>query len=344
MHTKPIVSVVMPAFNTISYVGKAIESILTQTINDFELIIIDDGSTDDTPLILAEYQKADSRIQVYRQKNSGVAASMNLGCRLAKGKYIARMDADDISLPHRLARQVEFLEQNSDIGICGTWMYTFNDEKKTLFRYPTDPEIAKSTLPFQLSIVGPSIMFVRETYLNSGVSYNVNVGATDDYLFVVELSKYCRLASIPEALYLYRQHHMQITRREEDRQSKFTRQIRLSQLEELDLQPTIEELDIHEAISSWGLIGDKSTLESAERWLTKLQQANATSHIYPEPAFSQVLGNYWFSICLRHAKLGFWIYQKFSQTVLARNSNTSWPQRIKLLAKCIARYDRTIRP
>lgn len=340
MSYTPLVSVLMPTFNAEKYVGEAINSILSQSFQDFEFIIINDGSTDNTSRILEQYKALDPRIQVYHQANSGVANSMSRGCLLAKGKYIARMDADDISLPQRLVRQIEFLERRTDIGICGTWMCVGSEAKEYTLSYPTDPDIARSMLPFQLSVAAPSIMFVREMYLRTGVRHNPNVGATDDYLFVVDCSKYCRLSSLPEVLYFYRLHPAQVTKREEDRQSKFTRQIRLMQLEELGLRPSEAELNVHEAISSWRLTGGKNVIVQAEAWLLKLKQANALRLLYPEPAFTQVLSNYWFSLCTRHAKLGFWTYRRYSQWPLSREVSVSLGKRMKLLIKCIAGYGR----
>jgi hypothetical protein len=336
MSKNVLVSVVMPSYNVEKYVGEAVESIQSQTLDDFELIVIEDDSTDKTAKILNDYQARDPRIQVHWQCNSGVAASINRGCQLAKGKYIVLMGADDICHPQRFERQVEFLEKHPDIGICGTWMCAFEGNKKTLFRYPTDPDIAKSMLPFQLSVVGGSIMFDRAMYLRTGVRNRLDIGATDDYMFVVEYSKHCRISSIPEPLYLYRIHPEQVSRREKGSQIKFARQIKLMQLEELGLLPNEVELDLHDAISCWQLMGDKLVLKQAEEWLVKLKQANQQRSMYPEPAFSQVLGKYWFSLCLRHAKFGIWTYRQFSQSRLTELANINWRQRTRLLAKCLA--------
>lgn len=338
MSHKPLVSVVMPTFNAEKYLGEAIESLLRQTFTNFELIIVNDGSTDNSAQVAAWYQARDSRVRLLHQSNSGTAASMNRGCRLARGKYIARMDSDDVCHPLRLERQVDFLEKNPDISICGTWMHAFQGKKKTLLSFPTDPDIAKSMLLFQLSVVGGSIMFTRDMYLQTGVRNKPNVGATDDYLFVVEFSKHSRVASIPEPLYLYRIHPAQISTVEKDRENRFARQIRLMQLEELGIQPDEDELDIHQAISCWRLLGEKSEIAQAENWLMKLKQANALRQLYPEPAFSQVLCNYWFSFCLRHSRFGSWTYQRFAQTRLAEGAKVGWAQRMKLFAKCMTSY------
>ncbi len=112
-------SVIMPVYNGQDFVSKAIESILGQTFSDFEFIIINDGSTDRTLKILESYQKKDKRIVLLNQENKGIAKSLNRGIAKAKGDYIARQDADDISFPDRLRNQVEFLDNNKDVGFLG---------------------------------------------------------------------------------------------------------------------------------------------------------------------------------------------------------------------------------
>ena len=107
----PKVSVVMPAYNAALYLDEAVTSILNQTLRDFEFIVINDGSTDDTISILDKYERSDNRLRVYHQENQGMIAALNRGCRLARGKYIARMDADDVSFPATNAHFV--LEQCS---------------------------------------------------------------------------------------------------------------------------------------------------------------------------------------------------------------------------------------
>lgn len=115
----PLVSVILPTYNAATYLGKAIDSILAQRYRHFELIIVNDGSTDDTQKLLAQYK--DPRITVINQINLGLPKALNQGIGLAKGKYIARQDADDISLLERLSEQVAFMEQNPNCALLGTW-------------------------------------------------------------------------------------------------------------------------------------------------------------------------------------------------------------------------------
>lgn len=117
----PEISVVMPVYNASQYLAEAIESIVSQTFTDWELIIIDDGSTDDSKLIIKRYAQSDKRIRYYKnEQNMGVIRTLNKGINLSTGKYIARMDADDISLPTRFDTQYRFLENNADVAMCGT--------------------------------------------------------------------------------------------------------------------------------------------------------------------------------------------------------------------------------
>src|SRR5438045_8388133 len=113
------VSVLMSVYNGQEFLCEAIESVSTQSYRDFEFLIIDDGSTDGTPEILRKYAAADERIRVHRHENRGRAESLNVGIELARGEYIARMDADDVALPERLRQQLEFLEGHPDVGLLG---------------------------------------------------------------------------------------------------------------------------------------------------------------------------------------------------------------------------------
>src|SRR5687768_15279009 len=122
MTCAPAVSVVMPAYNAGAYLRDAVNSILEQTFRNFEFIIINDGSSDETASILQEFERVDSRMRVFHQENQGMIAALNRGCRAARGEYIARMDADDVSHVDRLERQLDYMIRRPHIGILGTWI------------------------------------------------------------------------------------------------------------------------------------------------------------------------------------------------------------------------------
>ena len=141
----PRISVIMPAYNAEKYIREAIDSILAQTYTDFEFIIIDDASTDATASIVESY--SDERIRFFRNEhNMGVANTLNRGLDLAVGEYIARMDSDDISLPERFAKQVEFMDTHTDVIVCGSNAIVFGDG---INEYKTGVSLDNQSICFQ---------------------------------------------------------------------------------------------------------------------------------------------------------------------------------------------------
>jgi len=205
MATPPLVSIVMSAYNALSFVCEAIESILNQTFRDFEFLIVNDGSTDGTEAVLARYEKLDKRIRVLSQENRGLISSLNRGCGMARGRYIARMDADDISLPTRLEKQVQHMERHSEIGVLGTWVGVIC-EKGTLLRtweVPASPMILMWSLLFRSGLVHPSVIMRRDIITSLGF-YRSEALHVEDYDLWARASNVTLLRNLPEILYLYR--------------------------------------------------------------------------------------------------------------------------------------------
>lgn len=163
---KPLISVIMSAYNSGKYISEAIESILNQTLKDFEFIIINDASTDKTSEIIKRYARKDKRIIVIgSNKNIGLTKSLNIGLRKAKGKYIARMDADDISLLERLQVQYNLLEENKEIFLCGSSSLIIDNHGKVITKFQpkfTEPDKIKNALKNTNCITHPTIMFRNE--------------------------------------------------------------------------------------------------------------------------------------------------------------------------------------
>lgn len=201
----PKVTVLMPVYNGEKHLEKAIESILTQTFRDFEFIIIDDGSTDGTPTILARYQQKDSRMRVCYQKNEGVTASRNRGCHLAKGNYIAVMDADDVSLPERLAKQVAYLDAHPEVGVLGGWMEVIDENSvpQNKVRTPATPSLIEWSLLFGCPVVHPSVMMRRDVIEQLGF-YRPEALLAEDYDLWARACFTTQIGNIPEILVRYR--------------------------------------------------------------------------------------------------------------------------------------------
>ena len=201
MLSNPLVSVVMPTFNMENYLSEAIASVLEQTFCDFELIIIDDGSTDSSFKILDSL--SDKRIKIIRQVNQGVARSLNVGINIAAGKYIARMDADDICMPNRFEIQFEFMERNPDYIAVGTNADVIDESGKFVCRsnQETDWNKILSKLP-NTPFIHPSVMFRRDACLKVG-SYP-DIPFIEDDLFFYKMAKAGKMINLTHSLIKYR--------------------------------------------------------------------------------------------------------------------------------------------
>ncbi len=199
------ISVVMPVYNSDGVVAEAVESILNQTFRDFEFIIVDDGSRDATPQILRRYASRDNRIKLYTQENCGLIATLNRYCRIAVGKYIARMDADDISLPTRFEKQFRFLERNPEIGVLGTWIQDLDEKRAPIIEWPVpaDPVVVRWFLLFGNCIAHPSVMMRRDLMERLGY-YRPDAIHVEDYDLWIRALEVTRLANLPEILVQYR--------------------------------------------------------------------------------------------------------------------------------------------
>jgi glycosyltransferase involved in cell wall biosynthesis len=206
------VSVVMSVYNGEAYLAEAIESILTQTFADFEFIIINDGSRDGTARMLAEYAERDPRVRVVTQENSGRVPSLNRGIEMAAAPFIARMDADDVSLPNRLERQVSFLEAHPEIGLLGSAVEMVGPEGESLGIYAPDcgdqelRQVMMKLNPFR----HPAILMRKG--IASGVGgYRKVMLDTDDYDLWLRMSERTQIANLPEVLVKYRIHPNQVS-------------------------------------------------------------------------------------------------------------------------------------
>ncbi|NJM86018.1 MAG: glycosyltransferase [Hydrococcus sp. RU_2_2] len=203
----PKVSVVMSVYNGVRYLQESVESILNQTFTNFELIIIDDGSTDNSWEILCEYAKCDRRIVlIQNQKNIGLTKSLNKGLGQAQGEYIARQDADDISVSNRLELQTLFMDTHPKVGALGTAVQIINEQKITIKedRFPGEHEQLQAYLLIH-NHLHHSTMMVRRSLMQELGGYNETIRHAQDYDLWWRFSCHSRLATLPEILLLRRE-------------------------------------------------------------------------------------------------------------------------------------------
>lgn len=315
--TPPLVSVLMPVFNGEGYVAAAIESILNQTLPSLELIVVDDGSTDRTPALLAGYTRRDSRVRSYRQDNAGIPASRNRCLDLAIGQYLAWMDADDIARPQRLEKQVGFMDAHPEVGICGTWVKTFGASGGEVWRYPVDDGTLRGMLLFNPPFANSSTMMRREALQTANLRFDLSFAQAQDYDLWARAALHTRFANLPEVLMLYRLHERQVTEAFSEQQAGLSGRVRLRQLDRLGIQPTAEEFSLHQALAQLTLDASRQSLERAEEWLRRLFAANGEHGVFPEPEFAQVIGQRWFFACRSATQLGRWTWKKYWSSPLS---------------------------
>lgn len=202
---EPKISVVMPVFNSGAWLNQAIESISNQSFADFELIVIDDGSTDPTGQIVKDAAQADVRIRSVRQEHLGISAALNRGAALARAPFIARMDADDVAAVDRFQKQMAFLNMHSNVVAVGSWAHVIDERgQKIGDRKPaTEPSQLQDILPRQNPFIHSSMMMRADVFRSLG-GYRPVLDGAEDYDLWLRMSERAELANVSEFLLSYR--------------------------------------------------------------------------------------------------------------------------------------------
>lgn len=201
---KPEVSVVIPAFNAQKYITATIESMLSQTFKDIEVVVVDDASTDSTFSIISGIAKKDKRVKVYRnERNLGTIRTLNRAIELSAGRYIARMDADDLSHPSRIEKQHAVLKAHPDVGIVGCGLLIINEvrsERSTIVR-PGDDESLRLEMA-KYTPIGANAM-IRRSVLDEVGLFDAEIGAEEELEIMIRIAGKAKLACVPDILYTY---------------------------------------------------------------------------------------------------------------------------------------------
>ncbi len=325
----PKITVLMPVYNGERFLAGTMHSILSQTYQDFEFLIIDDGSTDKSQELIEGFH--DPRIRILTNpRRLKLSGALNRGIDESAGTYIARMDADDIALPDRLRRQVEYLDTNPAIGLCGTWIERFGTGKKRVDKHFTESDQIKAYSLFDCPFAHPTVMFRRDLFVRHALRYDGSFYPTEDYELWTRALECFPCANIGEVLLCYRVHADSMTC--SDWQEMDTKAARIAdyQLKKLGLQVSPDELLFHRNIGRGQSYVSASVNEvrRAEEWLLRLENANEQSkHLYAM-AFQTVLSLIWFRLCMHAAPLGFEVVRCFSKSRIFRND----PEKTKRMA------------
>lgn len=298
MSSNPLVTVLMPTYKGAKYLRETIDSVLNQTFKDFEFLIINDCSPDDTDEIIAEYD--DSRIRyVKNEKNLGISGSSNYGFSIARGKYIARQDHDDISLPDRLQKQVDYLESHPETGLVGTGFRVFGSKSKTVIYPENDAEI-KALLLFKMPLAHQTSMMRKSVFVDNGLRYDESFASSNDRKLWIEAMDHMAFHNLQEPLLRYRMYKGMTSVTKRDRVLEEGKRMRDLLFAKLGVRFTDAEKAIIDTYLMQGRahLKDVTILEVIERVLQKLVKSNQERKVFETKAFEKVCASYWFKRCL----------------------------------------------
>lgn len=285
----PTISVIMPAYNVEKYIGAAIESILQQTFEDFEFIIIDDASTDQTYDIICDYH--DKRIiRLRNHTNIGVAACINKGMSIANSKFIARMDSDDISKPNRFQKQIEFMTANSNLGISGTYMEVIDDKGRFIQEHhkKIGDEAIKISLFFgHTSFAHPSIIIRRRIIDMYHLRYDTAFQYAEDYDLYCRCSPFMALDNYPECLIQYRLHSESVSQKYKDQQIIDAKTALYLHLRRLRIPFSLDDFNIHTQFAFPDKDKYHLSTKKVFEWIDYLNAWNEKNNIFNKELFEK---------------------------------------------------------
>jgi len=321
----------MPCHNGARFLRSSIDSVLAQTFRNFELIVVDDGSTDDSRAIIERAAREDARVRlVSLDANCGVVGAINAGLHLAAGAWIARMDADDLSAPERLERQLAWLQANN-IDLCGTWFVEFGRGLSRAVRWPTSVSGVRAALLFQNALCHPTVMGKRKVFETHG--YRESHALVEDYDLWSRASVDFRIANMPDVLLRYRRHAGQVSTTRREAMEAVNRSIREATLRRQGFVPTEEDLSFHHMVREGRSIHRLDDLLGIEDWLLRLHDAHTDADA------RRVVALQWLRACIRAAPLGSRMLKAWRASPLRRQSGVGARATVDLSVLSLLRLD-----
>lgn len=322
-------SVILPAYNASAYVGEAIDSILGQDFGDFELLIADDGSTDDTLAKIQSYK--DERIRIIiNEKNLGLIGTLNRLVNEAKGEFVARMDADDIAAPNRFSAQLKVLRENPDVTVVSSLMGIINEPGRVVKHRFRDDAYVKAGMLFTNPIVHPAVVF-RKDKLPSGELYNKEFLHAEDYGLWTELITSAVFHVIPSPLLHHRSHEQQVSVEHYAQQKRSISKAHAHLCKQMGIQPTEEELELQLSLFLELFEASDAYVDKVDAWLNRLVETNSKTRLLPVAAFEDVAGEWWFRVC-QSLNTGI---KRYNQSRLSELYSPPLKSKAKLIAKSI---------
>ncbi len=284
----PLLSVLMPVFNSEKFVKKAIESVLSQTFTGFEFLILDDGSTDNSNKIIKSFK--DERIKILENKNNkGIIFSRNRLLAEAKGEFLAFLDSDDIALKKRFELQIKYFKENPNVGLLGSSAKIIDEKDKVIAKWKQKQksENLKIRMLFHNPFVNSSVMFRKSVCEN--INFQENHLLSEDYLFFYKISKNCEINNLKNYLLKYRVYSSSVSRKNIEEMELFSRKVIEIELTDLFHFFNTEFSKLHRNIFLGKSINDVSELIFYADYLERLYLLNLENTIFESKLFSEIL-------------------------------------------------------
>lgn len=340
----PILTVAMPTYNAEKHIGEAINSVLNQTFEDFELLIINDGSLDHTLEIISSY--TDPRIRLIDlEKNKGIAHCRNLALQEARGEFIAWTDSDDLNEPTRFEKQIYFLQHNFDFGGCGTWLSRFKDSKtQYVTKAYSDPEKIRAALLFKPASIPNATAMLRLAEIRKyGLRYDESLKISEDYDFIFNCSRHLKFSNLQEILYRYRDSETSIMKTFEDEEEQtfnILKTVYKKALASLDIIATEEQLRLHHDICSSKILSKFSEYEACYYWLESLKLKNDLKREYNKKVFNYIITEQFFFLSKKASSFGLKTLWFFVRKSLKNKWLINPKDYSKLAVRCALKYDK----
>ncbi|NDV67850.1 glycosyltransferase family 2 protein [Dysgonomonas sp. 25] len=336
--SQPLVSVLMPCYNVEAFVEESLNSILNQTYRNLEIIAINDCSKDRTSEILHRMAESDSRIRVFdNEENLKLIATLNKGIALCSGEYIARMDADDISLPTRIEKEVAFLEAHPDHDIVSCFFSTFPSEhpsKRSLHVNPLRNEELQAYLLFKSGICHPAVMIRKRAFKELGLRFKQQYLHVEDYALWSEAIYKTKLANIGEVLLLYRVHQSQVSSMYEDIQAENKKKVFEIHCRHLGIPISEELLDIYSSVAeSVPSEASFAYLDKCEEFMLSLLRIQDEKPFCDGNYLKSMLSIHWLRLCA-NSRMGLKVLKRLKASPFYINHNYSWRDKAILYVKC----------
>ncbi|WP_048825644.1 glycosyltransferase family 2 protein [Hymenobacter sp. DG25B] len=332
----PKVSVLLPVYNVSPFIHDTIKSLLNQSFSDFEIIVIDDLSTDNTVDIIKSI--IDNRIKlIINKKNLGRAGSDMVGLQHVQGKYIAKMDGDDICRPDRLSLQVNFLDSHPEINIVGSWMQNFG-ASTFCNRYPEHPEDTQVLTLFTLPTGNPSVMMRSSLFREEGMYYDVSLRQTEDYDFFVRYIKEIKLHNIQDSLIKYRVPEEKQKLSILSERSSVSDDVRSAFLKSWNFPADNKALYIFNLVSMLNKPLNNLTHSDVEQWLISIIFHNSVFPIFHPQALKRGISQRWFEFCYNYPLPFARNWSIYKKSTLSKYNSLTFFQKVKFITNSLIKY------